>query len=44
MIYIDIELISYLDVSCLSDKVICFDEDKWIQKLNELVMIILIFR
>ncbi len=43
MIYIDIELISYFDISCFSDKIICFDEDEWIQKLDELVMIIFIF-
>ncbi len=44
MIYIDIKLINYLNVSCLSDKIICFNENEWIQKLNELVMIIFIFR
>ncbi len=44
MIRVDIELISYFDVSCLLDRVICFDEDEWIRKLDELVMIILIFR
>ncbi len=43
MIYVNIELVSYFDVSCLSDKIIYFDEDEWIRKLNELVMIIFIF-
>ncbi len=27
MIRVDIELVSYFDVSCLSDRVTCFDED-----------------
>ncbi len=44
MIYIDIKLVSYFDVSCLSNRVIYFNEDEWIQKLNELVMIILIIK
>ncbi len=42
MICIDIKLVSYFDVSCLSDKVIYFDEDEWIRKLDELVMIIFV--
>ena len=42
MIRVDIELISYFDVLCLSDRVICFNENEWIWKLDELVMIILI--
>ncbi len=28
MIHVDIELVSYFDVSCLSNKVICFNEDE----------------
>ncbi len=44
MIHIDIELISYFNVSCLLNKIICFDENEWIQKLDELVMIIFIIR
>jgi len=28
MIRVDIELVSYFDVLCLSDKIICFDEDE----------------
>ncbi len=43
MIRVDIELVSYFDVLCLSDRVIYFDEDEWIWKLDELVMIILVF-
>ncbi len=43
MIRVDIELVSYFDVSCLSDRIICFDEDEWIRKLDELVMIIPVF-
>ncbi len=44
MIRVDIELVSYFDVSYLLDRIICFDEDEWIQKLDELVMIILVIR
>ncbi len=42
MIRVDIELVSYFDVSCLSDRIICFNENEWIQKLDELVMIIFV--
>ncbi len=44
MVRVDIELVSYFDVSCLSDKVTCFDEDGWIRKLDELVMIVPVIR
>ncbi len=43
MIRVNIKLVSYFDVSYLSDRIICFDEDEWILKLDELVMIIFIF-
>ncbi len=44
MIRVDIELVNYFDVSCLSDRIICFDENEWIRKLDELVMIIFIIK
>ncbi len=44
MIRVDIELVSYFDVSCLSGRIICSDEDEWIRKLDGLVMIVPVIR
>ncbi len=42
MIRVDVKLVRYLDDSALSSRFICVDEDRWIQKFDWLVMIILI--